>query len=320
MAETESTRTVCVTGASGFIASHIVEQCLAKGWTVRGTVRDINADSKTKHLMALPGASDRLSLFQSDLIQKDSFVEPFKDCDTVIHTATPLLHGGDNEEVTVYNPAIQGTEEVLRTMGMYKTIKTLVLTSSMAAVAPKPEPPIKDETCWSDSAAQKAKNNWYGAAKTDQEKMCEKWAKEHEVRFVAICPTLVLGPVIGPKIGGTMKFFQELCGGKMKTARNDSMSFIDVRDTAAHHVKACENSALTGRFMSVVESWHWNKILGTIAKMCEWTEEPTLYAGPDEVATATKFNPERMNSLGVKCRDVDTILQDSWSFLKSRSE
>merc|ERR1719373_831680 len=96
----------------------------------------------------------------------------------------------------------------------------------------------------------------------------------------------LFGPVIGPKIGGTMKFFQELCGGKMKAARNDSMSFIDVRDTAAHHIQACANSALTGRFMSVVESWHWNKILGTIAKMCEWTEEPTLYTGPDEVATA----------------------------------
>src|SRR5437660_1538442 len=35
---------VLVTGASGFIASRIVEQLLAKGYRVRGTVRSLNKE------------------------------------------------------------------------------------------------------------------------------------------------------------------------------------------------------------------------------------------------------------------------------------
>jgi nucleoside-diphosphate-sugar epimerase len=33
-------KTVCVTGASGFIASWIVKLLLERGYTVRGTIRD----------------------------------------------------------------------------------------------------------------------------------------------------------------------------------------------------------------------------------------------------------------------------------------
>ena len=36
---------VLVTGATGYVASHVVEQLLAKGYTVRGTVRNVEKAS-----------------------------------------------------------------------------------------------------------------------------------------------------------------------------------------------------------------------------------------------------------------------------------
>jgi len=47
---------ILVTGASGFIASHIVKMLLDRGFAVRGTVRRLDATDRTAHLVALPGA------------------------------------------------------------------------------------------------------------------------------------------------------------------------------------------------------------------------------------------------------------------------
>jgi len=44
---------VCVTGASGFIASHLVAELLRGGYRVRSTVRDPSDEKKTAHLCTL---------------------------------------------------------------------------------------------------------------------------------------------------------------------------------------------------------------------------------------------------------------------------
>jgi cinnamoyl-CoA reductase len=54
---------VCVTGAGGFIASHIVKQLLEKGYYVNGTVRNPQDLEKNGHLLKLAGAGERLKLF-----------------------------------------------------------------------------------------------------------------------------------------------------------------------------------------------------------------------------------------------------------------
>jgi len=315
-AEEQHGKRVCITGASGFIASHIVQQCLDKGWIVHGTVRDLNAEAKTKHLLELNGASERLTLFQSDLTAADSFEKAFKGCDAVIHTATPVILGAKDGETSVYKPAIDGTQAVLDTIDKLDTIKTLVLTSSMSAMAPKPEPQVKSEEHWSDPAKQKDKGSWYGAAKTDQESMCHKWAeKKSDVRFVAICPTFVIGPILGPKINATMVYFKNFCGGGK--AKNDSMSFIDVRDCAAMHVVGLENAETKGRYMCLIESWHWNKIYSTLKELRPDIE---IELFGEECVKATQFDRTRQDSLGINIRDIPTAFQESINFLKSRGE
>jgi uncharacterized protein YbjT (DUF2867 family) len=72
---TDSQR-VLVTGASGFLASHVVNQLLnSEEYQVRGTVRDINNKTKTTPLYALcPNAKYPLELVQADLLESDSWV------------------------------------------------------------------------------------------------------------------------------------------------------------------------------------------------------------------------------------------------------
>ena len=60
--------TVLVTGAAGFIGSHVVRELLEQGHSVRGTVRN---PANAEFLKALPG-SERLEIVQMDLLQSDS--------------------------------------------------------------------------------------------------------------------------------------------------------------------------------------------------------------------------------------------------------
>ena len=79
--------TVLVTGAAGFIGSHVVRELLEQGHSVRGTVRN---PANAEFLKSLPG-SERLEIVQMDLLQSDSVVAAVKGCDDVIHCAAALL-------------------------------------------------------------------------------------------------------------------------------------------------------------------------------------------------------------------------------------
>lgn len=55
-----------MTGASGYLAIHCVQQLLQQGYKVRGTVRDLNCFEKVQPLRQLAN-SDRLELFRITL-------------------------------------------------------------------------------------------------------------------------------------------------------------------------------------------------------------------------------------------------------------
>jgi nucleoside-diphosphate-sugar epimerase len=80
---------VLVTGASGFIASRIVEQLLAKGYRVRGSIRSLKKDRDLAPIRALPGAADRLELIEADLLIGGAFDRAAAGCEYVMHTASP---------------------------------------------------------------------------------------------------------------------------------------------------------------------------------------------------------------------------------------
>ena len=71
----EITATVLVTGASGYIANHVVELLLEAGHKVRGSVRS-KASEKAKALYALAGEAraGQLELVEADLVDEESWI------------------------------------------------------------------------------------------------------------------------------------------------------------------------------------------------------------------------------------------------------
>lgn len=302
---------VCVTGASGFIASHVVAQLLERGHSVHGTVRDATNPEKTKHLLALPG-SERLKLFSAELTgDTANWDKAFEGCETIMHTATPIFFNTSDPEKDIFEPGMQGMREVINAVQRMQDVKTFILTSSMAAVAPQPEPPIKTEEHWSDSSKQKGRS-WYGACKTEQEKLFwefdEKVFKEKGVRCVAINPTSVGGPMLQPTVNATCSFWiNAMKNGKEGKAANDSMSIVDVRDVAKMHVAAMERSDVTGRYMAcagdpvegqpetVRQAMHWNDIFLLLNDV--YPECPPVEKCEGEPVATTKWDMKKMADL-----------------------
>ncbi|KAI4306728.1 hypothetical protein L6164_029981 [Bauhinia variegata] len=145
---------VCVTGASGYIASWLVKLLLQRGYTVKASVRDPNDPKKVDHLLKLEGAEDRLHLFKADLLEEGSFDPIVEGCEGVFHTASPCFLDAKDPQVELIDPAVKGTLNVLKSCAKSPSVKRVVLTSSTAAVVlnGKPLTPevVVDETWFSD--------------------------------------------------------------------------------------------------------------------------------------------------------------------------
>ena len=69
---------VLVSGASGFLAMHVVKQLLDSGeYIVRGTVRSLANEKKVEPLKTLcpKNAEHQLELVEADLTKKESWIE-----------------------------------------------------------------------------------------------------------------------------------------------------------------------------------------------------------------------------------------------------
>ncbi|KAJ1379947.1 hypothetical protein SESBI_46431, partial [Sesbania bispinosa] len=102
-------KVVCVTGASGYIASWIVKFLLQRGYTVRATVRDPSNPNKVDHLLKLDGAKERLQLFKADLLEEGSFDSAVEGSDAVFHTASPAQFFVKDPQAELIDPAVKGT-------------------------------------------------------------------------------------------------------------------------------------------------------------------------------------------------------------------
>ena len=131
---------VLVTGASGYIAAHIVKLLLESGYRVRGTVRDLKNTKKVAPLKALASSTTchELELCEADLLDANSWPNAVRECSYVIHTASPFPSEIPSDESLICGPAVDGTLNVLKACVLQDNqamVKRVVLTSSVAAIA-----------------------------------------------------------------------------------------------------------------------------------------------------------------------------------------
>lgn len=254
---------VFVTGASGFIAKHIVRELLESGYDVRASVRSERRKDELQGLF--PDA--KLEFATLDLTKDEGWQEALQNCDVLMHTASPFPAGEPKDPQELIRPAVDGT---LRAMRAAKDagIKRVILTSSCAAIykqSDKPKMTPSDETYW--TSPDDPSVGAYEASKTLAEKAAWDFVAENpDIALTTINPGAVFGPPMDARFGTSLELVEQLMTGKVPMAPPMDMVAVDVRDVARMHVAAIELDATKGERFAAASGTYSFLRLGAFLK------------------------------------------------------
>lgn len=262
--------TVLVTGATGFIAQHIVKLLITSGYTVVGTVR--LAEKGEKLLVNTKSLGPGLFRYSivSDIAKTGAFDDVFAqypEISIVLHTASPFLLDTTDFERDLINPAVKGTTNILEAIKTQVdagkcNIKRVVVTSSDAAIySPIDEgnPELfHDETSWNNTTMEEALSLdamfAYYASKAFAEKIAWRYAAQPNFPpMTTVNPVYVFGPqAFDTEVSSTLNLSNETLNQVLKAGptgkwENDMGGFIDVRDIARAHLAAFEQENTIGK-------------------------------------------------------------------------
>lgn len=261
--------TVLITGASGFIAQHIVKLLINNGYSVVGTVRLAAKGEKLKANCNLISDGKFQYTIVPDIGAEGAFDHVFSDhpqISIVLHTASPFFYDTTDPEKDLVLPAMHGTTNIMKAIqkeidGGNTTIKRVVITSSDAALYSADDEQDAtlsfDESSWNDISytdAIKDPINAYYGAKSFAEKIAWEAAKTPSFPpLVSVNPVYVFGPqAFENEVSETLNTSNELINGLIKLGPdgkfdNDKGGFVDVRDVAKAHLAAMKEDRLIGK-------------------------------------------------------------------------
>ena len=267
---------VLVTGATGYIGLHCIQQLLNQGYAVNGSVRSPERkDEVFEALQKHNTPTENLNLFTFNLTEDDGWDEGMEGCDYLLHVASPIALENHNEDFFV-KPAVAGVKRAFKYAKKHN-VKKVVLTSSVAAIFDTLEEKTDyDETDWSDP--ENPSISHYAKSKTLAEKAAWDFVDNEDNPFelAVINPALVIGPSLSGDLGESNKAIAMVTTGKMPVAVPLQFGYVDVRDVAAAHLLAMQNSNTNGERFALAEKDLWYKDVAKVLRENGFDKAPTF--------------------------------------------
>ena len=270
---------VLVTGGSGFIALHCIDQLLEKGFMIRTTIRsESRKEEINKAMDKYPNLDQNLEFHICDLLKDEGWEAAVDGCDYVLHVASPFILEVPSDENVLIKPAVDGTLRVLNACSKAH-VKKVVLTSSVAAVAyGHGAEKTYDESDWSNTGEDSGITP-YAKSKTLAEKAAWNFVEELDTDkkfdFTVINPVGVFGPMLTRDIGTSNSLVSRLINGELPACPATHMGYVDVRDVAKAHVFSMLNSSTNNKRIIVSESEMFFVDVGRILNEAGFKKSPT---------------------------------------------
>ncbi|KAB8254113.1 hypothetical protein BDV32DRAFT_157328 [Aspergillus pseudonomiae] len=334
-------KTVLITGASGFVATHVVESFLRAGYNVRGTARSEQTANKVRY--TFQEYQDKLSVvIVPDVVAAKAFDEAIEGVIGVIHTAAPFQTEVDDKERDLMRPAIDGTVNLLDSIKRNgPQIRRVIHTSSFADILDmsKGDRPdyVYTEEDWNPITYAEAISEGtpdmvsYCTGKTMAEHAAWDFMATEKPPFdlVTICPPYVFGPVknataslvnLNTSSMDVYRLMSPMSKPSHSMPETSVWAWVDVRDVAEAHLKAFEVPEAGGqRFLVSEGRYSYQRIADILRdRVAEVRDRVPLgkpQSGLHDVYDIDASKSE--NVLGLRYRPLeDSIVDAAKSLLK----
>lgn len=340
ISKTPSIETVVVTGANGFIASHVVSQLLSVGYRVIGTIRN---ESKAAQIHQVHGNHNKLSIIvvrditdADEIIRAvDSQLGPEEPLTAIQHLAAPFAYNVDDYERDLLKPAVQGTEAIVKVGQHFKSrgLRKLIHTNSFACIYDAAAGPCPEKTYtaadWSPLTYEdglKASNapEAYRAAKAVAEKTARSLLEhEQEIDLISLCPAMVFGPFLKgaepdsiAELNESNKLVWDVVnkGEEADVPATKAPVWVDVRDVAQAHVLAVSESQLAGKRLLLAAGVYCNQEIADECRSACPKYASRIPKGQPGIRQAEKHfkvdSSEEAKLLGIEWRTLQGALKD----------
>lgn len=245
--------TTLVTGATGFVGSHVAKLLAERGEAVRVLVRP------TSRADVLDGI--RCERVTGDLRDPNSLADALEGVQRVFHVAADYrLWARDPAEI--YTSNVEGTRNLLvtaRELG----VEQFIYTSTVATIAvPTHDGQLADE---STPASLKQMIGHYKRSKFIAEREVLAFSRE-KMRVIVVNPTTPVGPGDW-KPTPTGKIVVDFLNGRMPAFVDTGLNLVAVEDVAAGHLLAAECGRPGERYLLGGQNMTLKEILRELARI-----------------------------------------------------
>lgn len=306
-----SNKKVLVTGADGFIGSHLVEELLSNGYDVKAFCfyNSFNSwgwiDSLSKKTI------DKIEIFTGDIRDPNGVRTAMQGCDQVFHLAALIAIPYSYHSPESYlDTNIRGTLNVLQA-ARDLDVKRIIITSTSEVYGTAQYIPI-------DEKHPRQPQSPYSASKIGADSMAESFYRSFDLPVTIVRPFNTYGPrqsaraIIPTIITQLLAGSNELMLGDLKPTRD----FLYVNDTVRGFVAILESDTLIGEDCNIATNSEISmlELVNTLIKLinpqAKVTADPErirpsksevyrLYGDNKKILSNTKWLPKHSLELGL---------------------